>query len=141
MYILNCCINLCRNLCRNTNIPDSLHKLDCFSIEDVADVIIQGFSDYTDDNVCIAIKYLKDYLNNNYNSKFHGNAMISIIHFSDTWKTISSDGKYLTCGQIDENNICYSRWLLRIKGNNIHFVDKLNVNNEIPSSNIIRISS
>ena len=67
--------------------------------------------------------------------------MISIIHPSDTWKFISSDGKYLTCGKIDKNNICSIRWLLRIKGNNIHFVDKLNVNTEIPNSNVIRISS
>lgn len=126
------------------NIPIELYEKNCYTLEDVASIIIQNFHDYESITVIIAIKFFKEYITRKYKNKINcgnSNIMISIIHESDTWKTISSNGKYLACGIIDDDNICYERWLIRVINNNIYFIDKMSVNKKISNNNIIRISN
>lgn len=135
-----CCWNRYSILPNNVDIPICLQEIGCFTLEDLANMIITGFYDYKSININIAIKYFKHYLNKNYSSNFNGGTvLLSLPHKTDPWNSLSSNGKYLVAGNMFKN-FCHSRWLIRVHKNDIFFVDQFHNNIDV-SPNLIKESS
>ena len=113
------------------HIPIILHEVGCYTLEDVVGIIVYGFNDYNNITVKLALSYFKQYIEDNYSSKFKDGVMISIPHKTDPWKSLSSNGKYLVCANISKT-FCHSRWLLRVRGDNVHFLQQFMVQTHIP---------
>jgi hypothetical protein len=112
------------------SISQELQNIGCFTLEDIAILIINGFNNYDCHNVKIAIEHFRNYLSIYSTSKFHNKIVISLPHKNDPWQSLNLDNTYLVGADI-LGNFCNYRWLIQINQNTVNFIQKFDVNKYI----------
>ena len=116
-------------------IPVLLQDIPCHTLQDIATFIKIHFHDYTSVQVILAIKFFKDYIENNFNWIFIAPIIISLPHKTDQWKNIigeSDFGTYLVISKLD-NLLCLYRQLICIKDNQIYCLERKMLHTLVPS--------